>query len=334
MNCTNLGSGYKPLYDLVLGVDGGGTHSKIVAVDFSGNVLATEEFGNLNYNSDTMEVCRDRLLKAVHSILKKTGKVGYDFLSIGISSLQKEATEDEKKAFLGDSFDLQKVLMQPDVYMTLSGASLGKPEVMIISGTGAMGIAKNRDGHVFTRGGYGYLIDSDKGSSYHIAMNGIIAVINEHENIGEKTSLTQLLLKQFELSCVENIVQVVYSPDYHVSKVATFAKEVIRAALQKDKVAEGIVENCVDALVEFAIALANEINEKACGINVYGGLFQYNKHIFDLFEQKIKVSLPDCNVKFPMFKAEIGAVIEFFLQQDLLTVELLENLKKSSKRSE
>lgn len=319
------------MYNVILGVDGGGTHSKIVAVDLEGHILARDEFGSLNYNSESVPVCRKRLQQAVANVLEKAGRENYDFLSVGLSALQGKATCEKKRRFLGGKFDMGRVYLNSDIYMALTGASLGRPEIMIVSGTGAMGIGRDQAGGIFTCGGYGYLVDNDRGSSYYIAMNGIIAAIDSAEGTGPKTALEEAVLEQFGIKRVQDIVYKLYARDYHISQGAAFARTVIALARQGDAVAAGIVEKNLDILVQYAVRLAEKIHETGCGINLYGGLFQYNAHLREAFTRKVAAILPDAVVKLPRLPAEIGAVIEWFLQNGLLTQSVIDHLSAETK---
>lgn len=319
------------MYDVILGVDGGGTHSKIVAADTQGHILARDDFGSLNYNSTSVPVCRERLACAVKTVLKKAGCSGYDFLSVGLSALQGKADAQLKKQFLGDAFDQERVYLDSDIYMALMGASLGNPEIMVISGTGAMCIGRNKAGEVFTRGGYGYLVDSDRGSSYCIAMGGVAAAIDSYEGRGPATKLEEALCSHFQISSVKDIVNVLYSPDYHISQGAAFAREVIALAQQGDAVAEGIIEKNISFLAQYTIELVQQIQQENCGVNIYGGLFQYNPHLCRRYARKVKERLPNVVVKMPGIPAEIGAVIDYFLQKDMLTQSVLNNLSVGQK---
>lgn len=316
---------------VILGVDGGGTHSKIVAADLSGNILARCEFENLNYNNESVEICRERLLAAVRQVLKQAGRADYDFMCIGLSALQEKASPEEKQHFLGDAFDSERVYLNSDIYMALTAASLWKPEIMIVSGTGAMCIGRDKNGNLFTRGGYGYMVDNDRGSSYYIALNGVIAAIDAVEGYGKGTALTEAMLKRFDIKRVEDIIYTLYMPGYHISRGAQFAQDVIELAKQGDLVAAEIVERNVDYLVRYATDVAKMVNERDCGVSVYGGLFQYNPHIREMFTRKLKEKLPDVRVRLLSRPAEIGALIEYFLQNGLLTQTVLENLGKNGK---
>ena len=56
---------------LLIGADGGGTHTKLVLADESGCVLASSEGGAVNYNAIGLAAARANLFDAAESIFFK-----------------------------------------------------------------------------------------------------------------------------------------------------------------------------------------------------------------------------------------------------------------------
>lgn len=61
-----------------------------------------------------------------------------------------------------------------DVYMALYGLTKGEEGILLISGTGSMGVAIDKDTNLHTVGGWGRPTN-DNGSGYYIAVEGIKA---------------------------------------------------------------------------------------------------------------------------------------------------------------
>ena len=83
---------------LLLGVDGGGTKTTIVACNYSGEYLGSASCGSINYNAVGMKTARENIAAGIDEILRKTGQKDYRFITIGHSALDDVATDDEMAA--------------------------------------------------------------------------------------------------------------------------------------------------------------------------------------------------------------------------------------------
>ncbi len=108
-----------------IGVDGGGTHSTLVAVRNDGTVLGTASCGGLNGYVTGWETARERLCEAVSALLSRCGASDYAVLSVGSAALDGRAEPDQVKALAGDRIPLEKLELCGDVYMAERGACLG-----------------------------------------------------------------------------------------------------------------------------------------------------------------------------------------------------------------
>ncbi len=95
---------------LIIGVDGGGTHSRLVAVLGDGTVLGVGNGEGLNYYAIGMASARTRLKHAVDKLLAKIGRTDYDGLSLGLSAQDSRADAVVTASFAGDVFPPDKLL--------------------------------------------------------------------------------------------------------------------------------------------------------------------------------------------------------------------------------
>ena len=89
---------------IIIGADGGGTSTKLAAVDGTGNILGYADCGSINYNYISMEQARRNLKDGVDRLLGSLGITFYDWLSIGHCALDSAATAEEQRAFCGNLF--------------------------------------------------------------------------------------------------------------------------------------------------------------------------------------------------------------------------------------
>lgn len=311
-----------------IGVDGGGTSTAAIAITKNGKVLGRTVGEQSNYHISNMDTARTNLTKTVHQLMEKCQLEDYECISIGMSSLDYKPTREFINSFVDGIFPSEKVEMHSDVYMALMGMTLGEPGVMIVSGTGSIGMAVDQAGKVYIVGGWGYLL-RDEGSAYDMAMQGINAALKSFEGIGEAAILEKKVLDFFGADTHRQLIDIFYNPPISPSKVAGFGREVIEIASKGDKAAAAIVDNAVKALVNYACRLAEKVGSEDCIIGMYGSVLQKNPNIADAFKEQIHAVYPNTRIGFPDLKPEIGAVLYAMKRRGYpLNAEIIDKLKE------
>lgn len=312
-----------------IGVDGGGTSTDIIAITDKGIILGKTVGEGTNFYASNMEKARGNLKKAIDRLLQENKILDYECISIGMSSLDDEPSEEVIKVFAGEDFCPEKIEMQSDVYMALMGMTLGKPGIMIVSGTGSMAIGVDQADKLHVLGGWGYMLQ-DEGSAYYIAIEGIKAGIRSFEGMGEKTILEQEVVKFFKVENHRQLIEIFYNPPIQNSELAKFSIEVEKCAHQGDSVAASIIKTAIDILAKYACNLINVLGIDDCIVGMYGGVLQNSKYISNSFIQQVHATYPKARVGFPQLTPEEGAVLFAMKKRGYpITEEFLENIKKS-----
>ena len=174
-------------YKLLIGIDGGGTHSTAVAASPDGRIAAVTEGGGLNFHNVGVETVRLRLEAMVEDLCRQTGcKV--DEVCVGMSALDAPADDATTAAFCTGMFRPEHLDLQSDAYVALMGFTCGEPGMIIICGTGSMLLMLDGQGNQKPAGGWGYLL-GDAGSGYTLAREGLLAIIDATEGTGPSTPL-------------------------------------------------------------------------------------------------------------------------------------------------
>lgn len=294
-----------------MGIDGGGTRSTAVAVDTEGNVIAKVVGGSINYYSNGMQLARHHLKVMLDKLADTHGIDQYESVFIGNSALNMRASDELIETFTGGLVNSKSVYMHSDSYIALMSLTVEKPGVLIISGTGSMGMAKGNNDHIVTNGGWGYLL-GDEGSAYYIALQGIKSAIKAHDNRGETTLLQQSLHTFFGTESLDDLVEKCYNPPMERHVIAGFASEVARCAEQGDNAAQGIIDQAIEDLVKHAIALVQRIEIFEITIGASGGVFTNNPYIFNEFKQRLEQKYPLSFVTLLEFQPELGAIFACF----------------------
>jgi len=308
---------------LIIGVDGGGTHSRLVAVLADGTVLGIGIGEGLNYNAIGMASARARLKDAVDNLLAKIGRTEYDGLSLGLSALDARADGVTTASFAGDVFPPGKLLLDSDAYAALIGGLLGKPGVIVISGTGAMvlGLDENKKEHVI--GGWGYKLD-EPGGGYGVAIEGLKAALMSLEQIGPDTELGRCTLDFFGVDDARGLVNALYEEGREPSAIAKFARIVDQQAEAGDSVSIEIVSEQMAILARMTGKVLERCPRQLC---LYGGMFEHSGQMRRLFLQKLSSICADIELHEIELPPELGAVLMYMMGHGTLNDEIVTRMK-------
>ena len=307
-----------------IGADGGGTRTTACLLSSNGEILAVHKGGGLNYHAIGLEKARENLKSIVLSLLP--GEYENAVIGAGLSALDDKATREQLLSFCGDVFSPDRMLLHSDAYMALMAATLGKKGVLAISGPGSMIVSSDENGIQTPAGGWGYLL-GDEGSSYSIAVRGLKAAIRFYEGTGEETSLLSKAMEFFSLSSFRSLIDKIYDPNTMPSDIAKFAKEVLTEAKNGDAVSYEIAKDEITSLASTLSALVKDDPPETAW--VFGGVFEHNSWMIDLFEEALKKRCPNMKAALIPMSPAVGAAIYAMKQKNALTDEVLSNIQSA-----
>lgn len=289
-----------------IGIDGGGTYTKAIALTKDGTVACHVSGDTINFNSVSFEEARENLMQILDRVTDTVPYEDIDSIFIGCSALDREAPPELTRKILGRYGDIHAT-MDSDLYIALCGYSADSAGILVISGTGSMGIAKDASGRLYTCGGWGYGI-GDEGSAYDIAVKGINAAVRYHDGLGKKTCLCEALLEHYHLQDPKELIPAVYQPELNRKKIASFAVEVTACAEAGDDAAVGILEKAATDLADIADSLIQQSHIRT-GVGIYGGVFENSAMVRERFITILRERYPGLPVSFPRLLPEIGAAV-------------------------
>lgn len=310
---------------MLVGVDGGGTHTVAVASRLDGTVVAYARGLGINYNSIGMTDARKNL-RALLDSMPQVSAHGCLRMCVGLSALDGPADAAAVQAFAGQLFDPASLDLHSDAYVALLGLTLGEPGLIIICGTGSMLMAMDRAGRQHVLGGWGHLL-GDVGSSHALAVEGLRAAIDGLEAVGDPTALTEAALAHFGAATPRALIPRVYAPDVNPPGIAQFAKEVLRLEAT-DAVAGDIVRRQMNHVARQAERLLGDYPEIKL-VGLCGGIFAHHPRVYALLKRLLLAHRPDITVTTPRFPPELGALICLLRGLDALTPPALSRMQES-----
>jgi len=313
-------------YDLLIGIDGGGTHSTAAAAWPDGRFAGIALGSGLNYHHIGIDAVRCRLEDMVSDLCRRTG-AKHPLVCVGMSALDGPADAETHARFCSGALSPDQLDLQSDAFAALMGFTRGQPGMIVICGTGSMLLLLDETGKQHVSGGWGYLL-ADAGSGYTLAREALLAVIDESEGLGAPTSLTKLALEYFGVDSPRKIIDKVYAPEFTPDRLAGFAKHVLIEAEAGDAVAAGVVRSTMPKLA----ALAAQLLKKAPGadrVGLYGGIFAHSKAARDCFINTLAALAPQAKICSFDYPPELGAILHLMRREGILSDNVLARLKET-----
>lgn len=238
-----------------VGIDGGGTKSRLMAVDDAGVWYGPYVGGSTNINSNSTETVRSNIQDLVQEFLHKEGKAMDDMAGICIGSAgvdlpQNVHTLERIVVAAGIHCPIKVV---NDVELVLESETQGDPGMIVVAGTGSIVYGKGVDQQVIRVGGWGHLV-GDEGSGYWIGKEAVCRCLQSADGRRERTILTEMLMQVCQLTSIEEILDVVYDPMGDKTRIADLSKLVDQASQMEDPVANGIIDEAVQLLYDMVEA--------------------------------------------------------------------------------
>jgi len=313
-----------------IGIDGGGTKTKGLLADESGNVIASAAAGPSNPNA----VKEKDLASVFYDIFSSMEQQQKGFekhtvsLYAGISGAGNKENEKVLRGILKKLFpEKTAIKIEADAVNALYAGTYGEPGIVQISGTGSITYGKNSRGTVQRVGGWGYLF-GDEGSGYDIGRRAVTAALKAFDGRGPETVLLQMLYAHFQVDNPQDLIRRVYTSPSPKKEISPLSQIVFHAYKQNDSTAKMIVNQTADELALNITALYKKIftaSEKTT-IVLSGGIFQERDIIPKLLREQLdtyknlKLVLPDMS---PAGGALIGA---FLMQESLLDKQKIKNI--------
>jgi N-acetylglucosamine kinase-like BadF-type ATPase len=308
-----------PAKGYVLGIDGGGTKTLGLVADLKGRVVSSTAGGTSNpqvigfqgASQVILEViqkcchrarCRSRDLKAVVVGLAGAGR----------ESDRRRAEFELRKLPRKKHFPLRNLRVESDARIALEGALGGRPGIVVISGTGSIGIAKDQNRNIHRVGGWGRAI-GDEGSGFAIGRAGLVAIARSIDGRGQQTMLTRFVAKRLGLSSSQRIISKIYQDRFDPSLLAPL---VLKAAEKGDKVSKRILEEAALELVHHVRVLLaklkrrkNPLGGKRINLVLLGGMLERSNYFSHALKKRIHSAFPRVDIRPPRGSPAYGGVL-------------------------
>ena len=285
----------------VMGIDGGGSHMRVVVVDAGLTFVGSAEGGSANPNSAGREAAAQTIHTTIRQALAQARLSASQITAVGVgiagTIMLHDWVRETVSAILPDAI----LRIASDFEIALVGARGERKGVLILAGTGSVAFGVNASGESAQVGGWGYLL-GDEGSGYWLGLKTLQAVVRAADGRGQPTRLTDILLSALHLSSPQELIQWVYASG-RTREIAQLAPLVL--SLENDAVAQAIIDDCAAELVLLGRAVVRRLNIDYPSYALAGGLLSEANPL----SEKVCAALGLESIPVPRYSPVIGAAL-------------------------
>jgi glucosamine kinase len=295
---------------LVVGVDGGGTKTRVLLADLDGRVLARIEGpatalvpGDERASADIIgALIREALESADRGDTRPAACV------VGVAGGGQERAAQALWSALASSRLADDVNVISDAEAALDDAFGDSAGVLLLSGTGSVAFARAPDGRIEQCGGWGPML-GDEGSGAWIGRRALSVITAAHDGREPDTALIGAILTALEAESLEQLIG--WAAEAAPRDIAALAPIVLQVAAQGDLRANALVSLAVEELILHVRTLARRCftDERASvPVACAGGLVARGSLLRKRIEQRLKTAVPGAVMRNDEVDAARGAV--------------------------
>jgi N-acetylmuramic acid 6-phosphate etherase len=252
--------------DLVIGVDGGGSHTVTLLADArtGGKIIGRGEGGPSNTQAVGVERAIQALDDAVNQAFcdarKPRGKVAAG--ALGLAGIDRPEAGVVIHDWASRVQLADRVAVDNDAPLLLAAGTPDGWGIAVIAGTGSIAFGRAPDGRFDRSGGWGYVL-GDEGSAYGIAVAGMRAVARAADGCTPPTRLTKTILDFMSLTQPIEMIHAVYLGEWDRARIATIAPLVMQLAEDGDAAARAVIANEAKELARTVAAVVRKVHLQA-----------------------------------------------------------------------
>ena len=280
--------------------DGGGTKVLSVLYDEDFNIIRTANTFGVNSNFKPREQVEWEIQQLMERLIPE------DVLQIERVDVSFVDDEDVFLDALSRKCEMKDwaVHGEGQVALACAGYTYG---IVAQAGTGSDAFLVQPDFEDMV-GGWGAFL-GDEGSGYDVGHNTLKAAIYAHDGRGPKTAILDILMEDWNLKELWDIVNIGFSVSDHRPLVASAARIAAKAAKLNDPVAIKIYEDAAREMVlQVNTLIARHENNWHGPIVVSGGTWKGCERMYEVFCEEVKKVYPDVTICKPMFEPIIGCI--------------------------
>ena len=301
--------------DFVLGVDGGGTRTRVAVVGVDGRLRGIGMAGSSNYDDVGKDAAQAAIDLAAREALAVAGadRAHSAAIFLGMAGVTSDADKQHIRdiALALELAPADRIGVNHDCSAALAGGLEGRPGIVQILGTGSSCYGRNAAGESWMAGGRGQWI-SDEASGNWLGIQAMRMAVRAYDGRTPDTILLPLVLASLEIDSIEDILHRQFVVGLTRAEIAALAPLVLDAADAGDAVAAEILDRGAQEVAEMVAAVARKLGldrAPVCEVCVVGGVVEGSASYRRRITAAVQRMTPTAEVKLPAQPPVIGAAI-------------------------
>lgn len=295
---------------LVVGVDGGGTRTRVILADANGNVLARTEGAATSLQPGHESVAADIIKALIADVLAMAERTETRpaVCVVGVAGAGQERAAQALWSALATRRVADDVSVQADATIAMDDAFGDSAGVLLIAGTGSVAFSRAPDGRLERCGGWGPWV-GDEGSAGWLGRRALSVITAAQDGREPETALTGAVLTALELESLEELIP--WAAEATPGKLATLVPVIMQVASTGDLRSNALISLCVEELSLHVRTLARRcfMDERAAiPVALAGGMMAKGSLVRKRLEQRLKSAVPGATVRADEVDAARGAV--------------------------
>ncbi|MFL1671914.1 BadF/BadG/BcrA/BcrD ATPase family protein [Paenibacillus dendritiformis] len=261
--------------NIVIGIDGGGTTTRVMTASLDGTVIAYAENGCCNPNKDVQ--AKQHVRDALQEAAARSGRAPIAALCAGLAGLESEQdmvwAEEFTDAFGAATASIVRRHVN-DGMVAHAGAFLGKPGIMAVAGTGSVVFGVNEAGRIVRNQDFHHYATAARFLSYEAVYKIIAGYAAEADEawVGE-------ILRYWGTASVDDLSELGargFVPDEHerMRRFGEMAPYVTRAAGAGVPLARLVCDEAASAIEEGIRIVGSRFSEETLSVAFVGSVIR------------------------------------------------------------
>ena len=280
----------------VVGVDGGGTHTRCLCATIQGEILAEAQTGAANPLRVGVPACVQTVVECILTACAKARLAEPPAcVYCCLAGVGRETEYNAVLTGLSEALQVPHLYLDNDAEAALAGAHRLEPGIIVIAGTGAVAYGKDKTGRRARADGWGPVL-GDEGSGAWIGREVVRAIARAADGRGPQTALTEAVLAHFELNNPTQLInKLPLDADLNL-KLAGLAEICSQVAGRNDPVAVELLNRTGEILAQTVLALTSQFEADAdLPVAYSGGVFE-SEIVRQVFCEYLMVKAPRIRV--------------------------------------
>jgi glucosamine kinase len=284
---------------IVVGVDGGGSKTRVRVADGTGAELITVDGPPSAIHPGRVDQSTDAIARTIADALSAAGmaEVRPGVVCIGVAGAGREGERDALWQALVARDVADEIIVTTDATIALDDAFGDGAGILLISGTGSIGVGRGPTGTVARCGGWGPVI-GDEGSGAWLGRRALGVVTAAHDGREPETTLTGAVLTAAVVDDVHGLIA--WAARASAAEFAALAPAVLHCADTGDARADTLLAFAVEELLLHVRALARRlfVDELAAyDVALAGGLLYRGSPLRTRLERRLASAVPGAQVR-------------------------------------